>query len=352
MNKTIVTFVHTEYHLLLFVNSLICEEEKGIKNNHILYLRSGESSRITKTLNFSHLEIETRYLEETFKIDKSLTLNQKTVLDSILALSPDEFVFFQEMDLLMRILADKWGCNKKTKISLFQDGYKPYNILKFNSLALMKFYHKTNIWMKNNGFSIDSWLSPFWSHRYAFIKNIDIVFLTFPQSYSNWNNKNIEKISFLNLEKLKKHLTHIFNWNEDKLTTKENIILYMCQPMHDDGIAETNFLKELSKKYPTKKIYIKTHPLTPKDKLDLYKQFENFYLIEDRVPAELIIMNIKNSIVISIGSTSMFINNPECKFYYLHEMFKDKIKRIKRYKIHPCPGSHIRLVRSINEIKF
>ena len=352
MNKTITTFVHTEYHLLLFINSLICEEEKGIKNNHILYLKSGESSRIPKTLNYSHLGIEIRYLDETFKIDKPLTLNQKTVLNSILALSPDEFVFFQEMDLLMRILVDKWGRNNKTKISLFQDGFKPYNILKFNSLGLMKYNHKTNIWMKKNGFSIESWFSPFWSHRYAFIRNIDKIFLTFPDSYSNWNNKKIDQISFLNLDKLKNYLSYIFNWDKDKLPKTEDIILYMSQPMHDDGVAEINFLKELSKKYPTKQIFIKKHPLTPRDKIDLYKQFDNFYIIEDRVPAELIIMNLKNSVVLSIGSTSMFINNPKCKFYYLHKLFKNEIKRIKRYKIHPRPGCHLKLVESINEIKF
>jgi len=216
----------------------------------------------------------------------------------------------------------------------------------------MKYHHQTNVWMKKNGFSIDSWLSPFWSHRFAFLKEIDEVFLTFPEAYINWNNKSIKKIDFLNLESLKNNLERIFHWDQNLLNEKEKVILYMSQPMHDDGKAEANFIQKLTIKFPLNQVYIKLHPLTAQNKIDEYLKYPNFKLIRSTIPAELFIMQLQSSIILSVNSTSMFLDNRNCKFYYLSEIFKNDIKRLKRYdvKIHPAP--HIKLVTSIDEIDF
>jgi hypothetical protein len=352
MEKKIVTFVHTEYHLLLFVNNLLNEQKVGVKNKHFLFIRGKEKFRISKDVDLSIFPIEVQFVSQEFSIYKSLNEKSNSFLEEIYSLQPNEFVFYQEMDLLMVVLVNQLKLRFETKIILLQDGLKPYNLLKFNSLSLMKYHHQTNVWMKKNGFSIDSWLSPFWSHRFAFLKEIDEVFLTFPEAYINWNNKSIKKIDFLNLESLKNNLERIFHWDQNLLNEKEKVILYMSQPMHDDGKAEANFIQKLTIKFPLNQVYIKLHPLTAQNKIDEYLKYPNFKLIRSTIPAELFIMQLQSSIILSVNSTSMFLDNRNCKFYYLSEIFKNDIKRLKRYdvKIHPAP--HIKLVTSIDEIDF
>lgn len=352
MKKKIVTFVHTEYHLLLFVNNLINELELGINNEHFLFIRGRHKFRISKDVDLSEFPVNVSFVLHEFINHKPLSKNSKLFLEEIYALQPSEFVFYQEMDLLMLVLTNQLKLRFNTKIILLQDGLKPYNLLKFNSLSLMKYHHQNNVWMKRNSFSIDSWFSPFWSHRFAFIKEIDEVFLTFPEAYINWNKKLIKKIVFLNIESLKSKLEKIFHWDNSLIKEKDNVILYMSQPMHDDGKAETNFIQKLTKKFPLNKVYIKIHPLTAQNKIDEYLKYPNFKVIRSNIPAELFIMQLQNSIILSVNSTSMFLDNPNCKFYYLSEILKNDIKRLKRYdvKIHPAP--HVKLVKSIDEINF
>lgn len=352
MTKKIVTFVHTEYHLLLFINGLLNENELGINNEHFLFIRGKEKFRISTDVDLSVFPVEVKFVSHDFFSHKPFSDSSKLFLEEIYDIKPNEFVFYQEMDLLMVILANQLKVKFNTKIILFQDGLKPYNLLKFNSLSLMKYHHQNNVWMKKNGFSIDTWLSPFWSHRFAFIKEIDEVYLTFPDAYINWNKKIIKKIDFLNLESLKNKLEKIFHWDHSLINEKEKVILYMSQPMHDDGKSETNFIQKLAKKFPSNPVYIKLHPLTAQNKIDEYLKHPNFKIIRSKIPAELFIMQLQNSIILSINSTSMFLDNPSCNFYYLSEIFRKDIKRLQRYdvKIHPAP--HVKLVKSITEINF
>jgi hypothetical protein len=351
-NKKIVTFVHTEYHLMLFVNRLLSEKEVEIKNNHQLFIRSKNTSRISENLDLSSLPVKIQYIKAEFKNTKPMSHASKLILEELSKLQPDEFVFYQEMDLLMLILANQLKKLNNTKIVLFQDGSKPYHILKFNSFGLIKHHHKTNVWMKKNGFSIDSWLSPFWSHRYAFTRAIDEIRLTFPESYINWNKKKIRKIEFSNPEELKLQLNEIFRWNDNILPHKEGVILYLSQPLNDDGIVESEFIRKLIKKFPSKQVYIKTHPLTPKSKIDEYKKCSNSKVIQAKIPAELFIMQLKKSIILSVDSTAMYLDNPNCKFYFLRNIFKKDIKRIRRYNVKIAPASHIKLANSIQDISF
>ena len=352
MKEKIVTFAHTEYHLLLFINLLINEEEKGIVNDHILYVRGQNGFRIPKNLNFSYLSVDVRLSAEKFKEDSPLNHDSKILLDTLLSIQPNKFIFFQEQDLLSHILADRWKQKYNTAIFLYQDGLKPYNILKYNSLGLMKLHYKYNLWMKRNGFSIHSWFSPLWSHRYAYMKNIDEVYLTFPEAYVNWNKKNVKKIEFLNYEKLKIQLEKVFNWNDNLLPQKEGIIFYLSQPMRDDGTIEDAFIQKLVESFPKHEIYLKLHPNIQQHKIDIYNKNANLTIITARIPAELFIMQLSKSLVISMNSTSMFINNINCKFYYIHEVFKNDIKRLSRYdiKVHPAP--HIHLAKKIEDITF
>lgn len=352
LKKKIITFVSSEYHLLLFINRIINERESNIENDHSLYIRGNSKFRISKKLNLLDLNIDFHYVSVNLENNKPINESSANILKEFFKMEPDEFVFYQEMDLLVLILMKYWKKNYGTKIILDQDGSKPYFRLKGNSLGVIKFHHQTNIWLKKNGFSINSWLSPLWSHRYAFSKEIDEVFLTFPDAYVNWNNKLIKKTDFVYLEKLKEQLEVVFHWKSELLPVKENAIFYMNQPMPDDGQSEINFLINLTKKFPSSPMYIKLHPLTSESKMLGFSEIPNVIVIRSTIPAELFIMHLKKSIILSVNSTSMFLDNKDCKFYYLSDIFKKDIKRLRRYNTEAHLSPHIIMAKSIDDIDF
>jgi len=124
----------------------------------------------------------------------------------------------------------------------------------------------------------------------------------------------------------------------------------MNQPLHDDGSFEIGVLRKLMEKYPESKIYIKYHPLTSEVKMNKYKELDNVVVIDSQIPAELFISQLKNSLILSICSTSMFINNENCKFYWLNEIQENNnVTRLKRFNI-INPTNHIISAKSVEEI--
>ena len=351
MKTEIIIFVHTEYHLLLAINQVL--QFYNDRSNYIvdLYIRRGRGNRLAQTLDFSHLPLSVFQFEEEISIWHELSDKARVAVESLIKKKPDVFIFFQEQDPLMVILSSNYS-RAGTSVYLYQDGLKPYVHLNYHSLGLLKHHHMENLWMRRNGFRVESWLSPVFSKKYAFLKGIKKIYLTFPESYDNWNNIPIEKIEFLPIEILNPVLKRLFNWDDSLLPERENIILFMNQPMHDDGIAETKVLRRLAQRFPDNSIYIKLHPIIEEKKLKQYQTFKNVKIIKSSIPAELFIMNVSRSVILSINSTSMFLYNPLNKFYYLNKMFKGVIGRLKRLEIRKEPAGHITYVESIEEICF
>lgn len=352
MKKQVSIFVYTEYHLLLSINEILKTYHDENHYEVRLYLKGGKQNRLSKDLDFSCLPIKTEYYDIAIDTGNLLDKNTRNEIQFLLDNPPDIFIFFQEQDPLMVILSS--GFSKKgSEIYLYQDGFKPHLKLKLHSLGLLKYEHKLNVWLRKNGFSVESWLSPIYSKKYAYLKSINKIFLTFPEHYKNWNKKDIEKIVFLPNKTLNPYLKKIFRWDDSLLPQKENIILFLNQPAHwIDEEAEIELLRSLLERYPNNPIYIKLHPLTKVEKLEQYRQFKDTHIIDSRILAELFIMNVKQSIIISLFSTSMFLNNPENKFYYIYKLFKGKSKTLNRITITAVPIDHIKIVTSINDIKF
>jgi len=350
MKKKILIFVHTEYHLLLAINQIL-----GIYNNPELYdiellIRAGGGKRLTQELDFSGLPVKASYFNEEVTINKTLSQPARTAIEDLLEKKPDVFIFFQEMDPLMVILAGQFAKNG-VEVCLYQDGMKPYVHLKFHSLGLLKHFHQQNVWMKKNGFPVESWLSPIWAKKYAHLKSVKKVYLTFPENYKNWNKKSLEKIVFVPLPELNQALKKVFRWDEALLPEKENAIFYVNQPMHDDGIFETEVLKKITESSNGRTLYVKLHPSTPEKKIKQYKKLANLQIIRSQIPAELFIMNLKRSLILSVNSTSMFINSPENRYFYLYKLFLNHVKRTRRYK-KSDPAHHITVVEKLDDISF
>lgn len=351
--KKIAYLIHTEYHLLLSINDIMNRySDTSLYEIQIIVKRSSKNSRLRQDLDFSFLPYNIKIVDFTIDLKSKLIPSEKHVLEELIAMTFDTLVFFQEQDPITIILINEYK-KKGTKIHLYQDGLKPYiaHTMSFSpSLVLNNI--RQNLWIKKNGHTVPDYFSFINCKYYAFLKGIDELYLTFPDAYINWNRLPLSTITpdfspqFVDL------LKKIFNWQEDLLEERSRVIFFMNQPMHDDGSFEVGILKQLENKYPDTTIYIKNHPLTSQVKLKAYAELKRVKIIDSKIPAELFISQLNDSIVFSLCSTSMFINNPTCKFYYTFAIKENNtIERLKKYKV-INPSKHIMSVNHVDAIEF
>lgn len=353
MKENICFYVHTEYHLLLTLHAVSTKYTDNTKYEvHLLINRHAGSKRLSQELDFTCLPYSVRYTRFPKNVTRKLTEAERSDLNYIFSLKPTEFNFFQEQDPVAVIIISelkKWG----TKINLYQDGLKPYiaHTLKF-SPSLYVNNVKQNLWIRKNGYRVLDHLSFLNCKMYGFLKGIDSLHLTFPDAYVNWKELPLEEISPQFTDVFVSLLKKVYKWDDSLLQNREGVIFYLNQPMHDDGSFELNMLGRLRKLYPEAPIYIKNHPLTPQSKIDMYTQLDNVSVISSKIPAELFISHLQNSVVLSVGSTSMFINNPKCKFYYTYGITeKNNIERLNKYSM-INPAKHVTACKTIEEIRF
>lgn len=351
--EKICFFVHTEYHLLLSIHALLTQYSDSSRYEvEFILKRTTKSPRLKLDLDFSSLPCKYRFLDFDLKLNTLLKAEEKQKLDEVLQLEFAEFNFFQEQDPITLIILHHYK-KKGTKINLFQDGLKPYiaHSMSF-SPTLWVNNIKQNLWIRKNGYTVSNWFSFINSKMYGFLKEIDQLYLTFPQSYINWNKLPVKTMSLDYTPDFVAVLKKVFQWDEALLEKRERVIFFMNQPMHDDGTFEVSVLKKLQHNYPGSTIYIKNHPITTQVKLNAYKTLDNVEIINSKIPAELFISQLENSIVLSVCSTSMFINNPDCKFYYIFAVKEqNNIERLKKYSV-INPSEHIITASNLEEIEF
>lgn len=353
MKEKIGYLIHTEYHLLLSID----DAQKKYSDNSkydvcFILMRYTQFNRLKQDLDVDELPFEVLKMDFNLSLESNLTSEEKANLDKLLEFKFSSFIFFQEQDPLVIIMINKY-VESNTNIYLYQDGLKPYvmNSMKF-SVGLILHDFKQNFWIRKNGYPVKNYLSFINCKKYGQLKGINKLFLTFPAAYDNWNNLKIETLTPTFNEQFANVLKKVFKWNDSLLDEKEKVIFFMNQPLHDDGTFEMSVLKKLKEKYPLSKLYIKYHPLTSEIKIKQYKELSNVIIIDSQIPAELFISQLKNSIVLSICSTSMFINNEDCRFYWFSEIQENNnVARLKRYNI-INPTNHVISVKSADEIVF
>jgi len=345
----IIAFVHTEYHLLLLINEII----KHVKDEFVVFLMfKSNSQRLKMNYDFSVLpnaKFSTK--EVKYDLNKKFNIDHVELLDFVKTGEFSRLYFFQEQDpVILSIIKSVKKIKKKCSVCLFQDGLKPYNNLRGQSLGMLIGDIKTWRWLWRNGIREMKPARLLQTKKYAYTDEVDSIYLTFPQSYSNWNGKDINKIEFITHAVFKDILEKVFLWKEELLSIHDGIIFYLTQPMHHDANIEIEFLRSL-KKALNKPLVLKLHPLTGKEQIIKYKNIStDVYIIDSIIPAEIYIMNLTNSIILSINSTSMFYNSPTNRYYYVTNIFRDKIKRLARYKFNQSPSEHISMINNINEI--
>ncbi len=327
-----------------------------LKNQEVFYkvylIKKENGKRLNLGLNlsgFTNASFDTYF--EDVNLNGKFTEKHLALLNKIRNDHFNRFYLFQENSpLLLSIIKFLKKNNYEGTIELFQDGLKPYVSLKGYSLGMIKEDIKVWQWLKNNGLFEFKPFKIIKTKKYAYLDEIDVVHLTFPKSYQNWNKKKLMKIDFVSHEVLKETLEKVFCWKNDILEQNTNIIFFMSQPMHHDANVEIDFLKGIIEKL-NRKLVIKLHPLTSAVHESIYREkLEGVQLIKSEIPAELFIMNLRESIIVSLSSTSLFYNSPTNKYFYVVKLFSKLIPLIGRYNFQSSPSEHIVMVNNADDI--
>lgn len=347
MDKRINIFiVHTEYHFIQSLNIALGLFNEKQYENHIHITKRGDrfDNVIDPALN-NNIFIK-------FHVDKQFSV----IVKEILAVKTCfRFFFFQENSIYNRYLAYELKKKHDAIVSLGPDGYKPYaNFDKDHEfLSMIKdtlVDHKELY--KSRLFTPKIFKSAY--YRYGSSSFIDEVWLTNIKCFDIKRNKTKAKlkeispftIEVINIVKL------YFSFDENPLKDKENIILYLNQPFWTEQLIrnETSFLNSLITHFD-KKIYLKLHPSTPKETIALYNQIDQLVIIDSKLPAEIYILEISNSIIFSGWSTALMTYNSSCNYYFNLPIYKNcGAKAVDQSNLTVFP--HIQVVDSPSLMKF
>ncbi len=348
MNR-ILFLVHTEYHLLITSKIIFDHFCDGNSEVEIIMGKTHGKSRLKESYDFSEFTnviINEIYYDE---FDRKPNKLLQELAARILNTNYSRFYFFQEHHPVPVYFAYQMH-KRGTTVCLAPDGAKAYNRItkiapRWSTLAYI-WYHRFLI---ANGFYF--WRMPWPELRYASFSFIDEVWLTYTEKYLNWNNKKLVKINNEFDKEAMKMILQIFHFSGENLVERNNIIFFINQNFEDDGLCsfEIEFLNGMRQQHPDKRIVVKLHPNTIEKQKKAISEIQNVFLLMDNVPAELYILSLTNSLVVSFWSTSNLTFNPECRFYWAYPMIEDRGLMIKYFFLSD-PTDYIRHVHHVTEI--
>lgn len=327
MKKRILFSVSTEYQLLI---ALIIIDKKYRNDDlyEVLMIqlsprgneRMGDLHINTDIFGFAYREFEYDYYGK-FK-DGAIPKIKEFIGNSPV----EEFLFFNEQEFINIYIADILK-RKGAKITLAPDGAKAYvemthSAWKFRiklSFLFHKYFIKSRIpYLTFSTFDL----------RYGALSTIDTLLLQYPKGFKNIFNRKIETFDYNFSDKGKQWLAEIFNTEQVlKDIPLDNIVFFINQgtlyKTEEFNAWELEVLEKILKNTQGLVVY-KPHPFTKKEHLEKVKGMDRVIFVESKIPAELIILNLCNSKVVSFWSTSCLVPNPSCSFYWLKKIAKEK----------------------------
>lgn len=137
------------------------------------------------------------------------------------------------------------------------------------------------------------------------------------------------------------------------LISISGIIFYSNNILYSEKLyaCEINVLKYLKTKYPNNLLIIKYHPYTPDYQVKLFQDVGD-QVFSSKVPAEIYIIGLSNSIILSGWSASVFVSNEKCSFYWLTKYFESLKIMVKDLVNITNPMDHVLEVEHLEQIKF
>ena len=304
-------------------------------NNIVYFLKGRIEENFTSDVDF----IDFQELERG-------KFGNKLFANKIAKLQPERFFFFQENCSETLFLINKLSKQKIT-ISLLQDGTKPYHLYKKKRLLYCILRDTLKDYMEMFKRREVALISFHNNYTYAFSKEVDEVWLSYPEKYYNKTKKKLLTLPYYSKESID-FSNKLFNFSVDFDTES---ILYLGQAWKSIyWETEKEIFDYIIKTFPNKKIIYKAHPNSEKGQLDIYEKYDNIQIIKDKVPAELYVLTMKNTIIISAASTSMFVINDSCKFYYTYKLYN--YGRIFSQVNIGNPTDYIKNIDKLEEIVF
>lgn len=275
----------------------------------------------------------------------------KNIAQLIFAEKPDHFFFFQAISTLNVHIAHKLS-KKGVEISLGPDGYNAYAIFdkKHHFLSMIRDSFQNNIFMiKNNLFS--GKIHRFDYYKYGNNSFIQNLWITHPSQYIHQakNKVNILKLPDFN-QTCVEFIRKSFKFNIEFIS--HDVIYFFNQPLW--GLLadkELEFLKEVINAFPQRKIIVKLHPLTSEKIKESYKALNTLEILSSSVPAEVILLNLRNCIVYTGWSSVLITENKKCNYYFNYPIFKTMGDPILN-QVNIVQLNHIKMIQSPQEMSF
>src|SRR5690606_8672804 len=104
----------------------------------------------------------------------------------------------------------------------------------------------------------------------------------------------------------------------------DDVIYYFNQPLWTELVdKEFDFLKGVLNSFPDKVIILKLHPLSSEKTKKMYRSMTGLQIIESSVPAEVILLSLKNCIVFTGWSSILITENKSCNYYFNYPIYKE-----------------------------
>lgn len=321
--KKNVFIISTEYHLMEAVSYIVNRFNTDEFENYIYQLSRRDSKRFDR-FNIRHEFIPAHFQLIEYDAGVKYEKEFKDSLNKLLALNPEKLFFFDEghywIPYLIRKLKRK-GC----VICMGPDGSNAYG----NDDLTFKYIYRYIIRFLRFVYS-HRLIPPFYPiikrHHYAYTPGIDELWLEFPEKFNNFYGKKLIKQPVLNKSQSIDIVSKIFDFDYDRNCLREewnDAILIIDNPYGERTVDKMiEIVKAVRQRYPNYRLYIKAHPGTSQNAIDKYrKELDGVSFLANNFPAELYILSFRHSMILSIYSTSMLCNNPQCRFFWLYPMF-------------------------------
>lgn len=348
--KNVLFLVYTEYHLLV-ITSIILEYFNDTKKYKIILLlpntASGKRFKIDINWNvlpvsYVHLPVKERDYNYNPLLGKMLNklLNEKY----------EYYITFHEHTAINNYITSKLS-GTNTKICLAPEGTRPYITIGKLAIPSRTRFTLENYWFLRSQKLVTKSFQ-FVGRKHGYLNENTEIWVERPEKYPNLNNKFVKKIKLFSNKSHVEAAQKLFRLDvKNELSKSSDIIFYLnhwfvVQEIYE---YEIKVIKQILRKYPHKRFIIKLHPNTPDFQIVEFGKIPNVEINKSTIPAELFVVSLENSLVISFWSASLMINNSSCNFYWLHKVLRKDNPKMKWWDI-SNPTNHILEIDKLDEL--
>lgn len=335
---TNIFLVHTEYHLMVTIRIIVSCFSKD--ENHIYYTVGRlKKEQFKETNNYGMV----------FKPLPAKDYGVRSTLNEMLALKPSNFIFFQDNNSDNIYLIYNFY-RKHIKVSLVQDGYKPYPIWHRKHLALVVVKETFEMYMqmiKRKALIPSLFLR---TYKYGALRFIDALWLEYPDKLPYKTHKSLVQIPAFS-QKSKSLCFKLFDYQKED--GFDGSVLYVGQPLRKEYLRkkELDIISRIIKNHPNKRFVYKPHPLVSKEQLSEILNIKEVEIYGKAIPIELLMVSMEDSIIVSPWSAALLTYNDRCRYYWLHKMLFEEEKAQKENQMEIVnPTNHIREIANLDEI--